>query len=211
VLQCYVVTHPIPLGPVLEQACKLVASINSTRIDFLLRATVEADIVAEASGVQAMGHTARPTTLLPQSCPVNYLLAKNIDDNCAAFALGLRTEIQYKNKSKSKSKARKRKFPKKKYQKKRKRKLTSSEAMVSNHKLSCFVISQPECFTFCKPTSYRITSKKHAPSKIFDSVIRLTISSNSISIANPACRSIHLACSLRLSWSLYRLTRGYFK
>lgn len=189
-LQCYVVTHPIPLGQVLEQACKLAASINSTRIDFLLRATVEADIVAEASGVQAMGHTARPTTLLPQSCPVTYLLAKNIDDDCAAFALRLRTEIQYKSESKSKSKARKRKFPKK------------SNGIKPQTIVLYLLFPSQNAFTSCKPTSYRITSKRHAPSKICDSVIRLTISSNSISIANPACRSIHLACSLRLTWSL---------
>lgn len=152
-LQCYVVTHPIPLGQVLEQACKLAASINSTRIDFLLRATVEADIVAEASGVQAMGHTARPTTLLPQSCPVTYLLAKNIDDDCAAFALRLRTEIQYKSESKSKSKARKRKFPKKKqwYQ-------------TTNYR-TLLVISQPECFYLLQTDFLQDHQQKTCPIK----------------------------------------------
>lgn len=69
VWQCYVATHPIQRGQVPELACKSAASTNSMRIDFLLRVTVEVDIVAGASGVQAMGHTARRTTVLPQSSP----------------------------------------------------------------------------------------------------------------------------------------------
>lgn len=161
-LQCYVVTHPIPLGQVLEQACKLAASINSTRIDFLLRATVEADIVAEASGVQAMGHTARPTTLLPQSCPVTYLLAKNIDDDCAAFALGLRTEIQYKSESKSKSKARKRKFPKKERRKKKKKE--KQWYQTTNYR-TLLVISQPECFYLLQTDFLQDHQQKTCPIK----------------------------------------------